>query len=112
MPKRRKAGPCALKVRNTISGAHSAKAYSASTGANSGYDMSATIEPTGVETASPEVSAAKASGSTEMATTKSATPEVSASKSAAAEVATAESSTASAAASEGLTHCYKQKETN
>jgi hypothetical protein len=105
MPKRRKAGPCALKVRNTISGAHSAKAYSASTGANSGYDMSATIEPTAVETASPEVSAAKTSTSTEMATSKSPSAEVAASKSSATKVAATAESSSSTAASKALTHC-------
>ena len=97
MPKRRKAGPCALKARNTSWGAHSAKAYSAATGANSGYDMSATIEPTAVETAAAKVATAESS-TAEVAATKAST--------AMAPAASASPSTATAtAASEGLTHC-------
>jgi hypothetical protein len=53
--------------------------------------MSSTIEPTAVETASGDVSTAKTST---------------------AEVPSTTASSFSAAASEGLTPCYKQKETN
>lgn len=99
VPKRRKAGPCALKVRNTSWGAHSAKAYSASTGASSGCDMSVTIESTAAKTATAKVAAAKPSTTMEAASASSTKP-------------TASSSASPSAASEGLTHCYKQKETN
>ena len=69
----------------------SAAIETASAGASSCYDMSATIETTAVKTASGDVSTAKTST---------------------AEVPSTTASSPSAAASEGLTHCYKQKEAN
>jgi hypothetical protein len=98
VPKCRKARTCALEVRSTISGAHSTKAYAASTGASSGYDMSAAAEPTAVKTAAAKVAAAASS------TTKST----------AMEAASASSTTAAAAAaaSHHLTHCGKQNYAN
>ena len=100
VPKCRKARSCALKVRSTIPGPRSTKAYAASTRASSGYDMSATTEPTAVETAASKVSATKASTATAEVT--SATPTVAA-------TSTAKSSPA---ASHCLTHCGKQNYTN
>jgi hypothetical protein len=47
---------------------HSTKAYAASTGASSGYDMSATTEPTAVETAAAKVPATNTSASSSTAT--------------------------------------------
>ena len=73
---------------------HSSKPYAASTAASSGYDMSATIEPTAVETASGDLSA-----------TKTSTAEVAATKSTATMGASSASSSPSTAAGEGLTHC-------
>jgi hypothetical protein len=71
VPKCRKARSCALKVRSTIPGAHSTKAYAASTRASSGYDMSATTEPTAVETAAAKVAAAESSTTMEAASASS-----------------------------------------
>jgi hypothetical protein len=66
MPKRRKAGSCALKVPTSTWAAHAAKADAASAGANSTCDLSASMEPTtALEAAPTKVTAA--------ATTKSAT---------------------------------------
>jgi ABC-type Na+ efflux pump permease subunit len=77
---------------------HSSKPDAASAVASSGYDMSATIEPTGV----------KAASSSEVATTKSSSAGVSATKS----TAMASSASAAAAASHCLTHCGKQNYAN
>ena len=54
VPKRGEPGSRALKVRNTIWHAHSAKADATSTAANSMCDLSATMEPTCLEAATPE----------------------------------------------------------
>jgi hypothetical protein len=70
MPKRRKAGSCAFKVRNTTSDARSTEADATSTAANSACDLSASMEPTtALEAAPTKVTAA--------ATTKSTTTTVS-----------------------------------
>ena len=53
VPKRGEPGSRALKVRNTIWHAHSAKADATSTAANSMCDLSATMQPTCLEAATP-----------------------------------------------------------
>jgi hypothetical protein len=51
MPKRREARSCALKAPSATWAAHAAKADATSAGANTTCDLSATMEPTAVETA-------------------------------------------------------------
>ena len=82
MPKRGEARSRALKVRNTIWHAHSAKADATSTAANSMCDLSATMEPTWLETATPvetttagPCTSASASGVPATAATKATTTE-------------------------------------
>jgi hypothetical protein len=60
MPKRGEARSRALKVRNTILHAHSAKADATSAAANSMCDLSATMEPTCLEAATAPESTATA----------------------------------------------------
>ena len=71
VPKCREARSCALKVRSATSGMHSSKPYAASTAASSGYDMSATTEPTAAETATAKVAAAESTPTMEPASASS-----------------------------------------
>ena len=75
VPKRGEPGSRALKVRNTIWHAHSAKADATSTAANSMCDLSATMEPTCLETATPVETTTSASGVPATAATKATTSE-------------------------------------
>src|SRR5206468_11331190 len=66
MPKRGEARSRAFKTRNTIWHAHSAKADATSTAANSMCDLSATTEPSCLETTTAKVAAATEASSAAM----------------------------------------------
>jgi len=55
MPKRRKAGSCAFKVRNPASDPRSTEADATTAGTNTTCDLSATMEATALKSAATEV---------------------------------------------------------